>query len=571
MRDGVTGVPVRVETQVADGSAGVSPRQDLKLILGPAMEILDANPAAATLWGLTHTELAGLDFPNCFENSQVARNLYALALKNGKAQGCFLELKQPAGTVAHLLCRAMLLRADGSQVLVTADDFTDRKSLAAAFFESQERFRIAFEFTTVGIGMVDLDGNIFEANQPLAEIFGYTREELEKMNLFDIWIPDERVEALAEFKAAGKGGQARTVFERRYLNKKGHVLIAEVTRGLARSQTGNPMYFIITFRDITESKRLLTLLEEQAATDALTGAMNRIGVEERATFELRRSDRYGDKICLIMIDLDHFKAINDAHGHGGGDRVLRGFCDLARNCLRSTDLLGRWGGEEFVALLPETGINGAYLLSERLRATLECFRFDCGIKVTASIGVAAYREGEDLATLVGRADLCMYRAKQSGRNRIVLDSGDVEREAAGKHSVPELVNLRWRASYSSGEPLIDAEHQELFRLTNLILATVSVRDSHAERLALVHDLVAHVQVHFAHEEKLLHAAGYPLVAAHAEIHRQLESRALELACRFERRGQSPSDMLGFLLHDVVAQHMLQEDQRFFPWLKESRP
>ena len=91
------------------------------------------------------------------------------------------------------------------------------------------------------------------------------------------------------------------------------------------------------------------------------------------------------------------------------------------------------------------------------------------------------------------------------------DSGDVEREAAGKHSVPELVNLRWRASYSSGEPLIDAEHQELFRLTNLILATVSVRDSHAERLALVHDLVAHVQAHFAHEEKLLHAAGYPLV------------------------------------------------------------
>jgi diguanylate cyclase (GGDEF)-like protein/hemerythrin-like metal-binding protein len=284
-----------------------------------------------------------------------------------------------------------------------------------------------------------------------------------------------------------------------------------------------------------------------------------------------RSDRYGDKLSLVMIDLDHFKAINDAHGHGGGDRVLRGFSDLARNCLRSTDLLGRWGGEEFVALLPETGMSGAHLLAERLRATLECFRFDGGIKVTASMGVAAYREGEDLATLMGRADVCMYRAKQSGRNRIVLDSEDVEREAASKHRGPDLVNLRWRASYRSGQPLLDAEHQELFRLTNLILATMSEPGEEAALLLLVRELIAHIHAHFAHEEKLLLAAGYPKAAEHIEIHRQLESRALELVCRFERQGGSPADMLGFLIHDVVARHMLQEDQKFFPWLRGRRP
>jgi diguanylate cyclase (GGDEF)-like protein/hemerythrin-like metal-binding protein/PAS domain S-box-containing protein len=534
------------------------------------MEILEANPAAAKSLGRQKNQLIGIEFPSCFQNPETAQRLHVLALKDGRASGHLLELKSRGGKTAYLLCTAEALKEENSHVMVTARDITDRRVQTPASSGGRDRFQIAFEFTSIGIAMVDLNGNILEANQSLAELFGHSREELENMNLLDVWTPDERVQALAELKEAASGGPSRIVFERQYLNRQGEILIAEVTRGLARNRAGTPMYFIVSFRDITESKRLQALLEEQACTDLLTGTMNRNGIEERAAFELIRIDRYGNKLSLVMIDLDNFKTINDVYGHNSGDSVLRGFCDLARNCLRSTDLLGRWGGEEFVVLLPETGLKGAHLICERLRCTLEGFRFGEGIKVTASMGIAAYREGEELASLLGRADSCMYRAKQNGKNRVVMDAEDSKREAASPHRNPELLGLHWRTCYRSGQPLIDAEHEELFRLTNLILTAMAELEGEFRMLPLVRELTAHAHAHFRHEEKLLQLAGYPEAAAHEAIHRQLESRAIELTCEFERGGGSPADMLGFLLHDVVAKHMLMEDQKFFPWLQGKR-
>jgi diguanylate cyclase (GGDEF)-like protein/PAS domain S-box-containing protein/hemerythrin-like metal-binding protein len=550
-----------------DDPAELASSRDLKLLLGLDLSILDANSAALKAWGLPLDQLLGADFSSWFENPDSARTMHAAALEKGRAQDHFLELRPKAGQVVFLLCRAALLPGDDFRVIVTARNITDRTSLAAAFFESQERFRIAFEFASVGIGLVDLDGNIFEANKTLCEIFGYTKEELETKNLLDIWVPEERTAALAEYKKAGTGAKSRTVFERRYLNKQGEILIAEVSRGLARSQDGKPLYFIASFRDITESKRLQTMLEEQASTDPLTGTMNRSRIEERATFELMRSDRYGDRLSLLMIDLDNFKNVNDTYGHLAGDRVLRGFCEIARNCLRATDVLGRWGGEEFVALLPETGLKGAQFLAERLRATLEGLRFDGDIGVTASIGVAGYKEGDELATLMARADAAMYRAKQAGRNRVAVDAADMEREAGNRHWNPQLVNLQWKSSYRSGQPLVDAEHQELFDLANIIIAGLVEHDSESGVLPQIKELIAHIQAHFSHEEKQLQATGYPSAAAHAQIHRELLERARQLADEFERGEGSATALLGFLIYDVVAKHMLKEDRKFFPWLR----
>ena len=555
---------LRGEARAAEDPAS---SRDLKLILGLDLCILEANPAAAKAWGLPPEQLVGIDFSSCFENPESARAMHGSALENGRAQEHFLELKPRAGATIYLLCRAILVPGDDFRVLVTARNISERSSLAAAFFESQEKFRIAFDFASVGIGMIDLDGNIFEVNKPLCEIFGYGKEELEKMNLLDLWLPEERMAALAEYKKAGSGAKARTVFERKYLNKQGEILIAEVTRGLARSQDGKPLYFIVSFRDVTESKRLQALLEDQASTDPLTGTMNRTRIEERACFELMRSDRYGDKLALIMIDLDHFKEVNDTFGHLAGDRVLRGFCEIARNCLRATDVLGRWGGEEFVALLPETGLKGAQFLADRLRTTLEGLCFDGEIKVTASMGVAGYREGDELASLMGRADAALYRAKENGRNRVVIDLEDMKREAASKQQVPHLVNLHWKSNYRSGQPLIDAEHQELFELTNRIIASMVEQDTETAILPQVRELIAHVQAHFSHEEKLLQATGCPLAAPHAEIHRKLVEQACALADQFERGQGSATSLLGFLIYDVVAKHMLKEDRKFFPWLK----
>jgi len=454
-------------------------------------------------------------------------------------------------------------------LIVAAREIADGDSVTPAALGDQERFRLAFEYANSGIALIDLEGNIFEANKACSDLFGCTTDEMKCLNLLDIWVPEDRAEAMADLRKAVSGSKADTAFERRYRNKKGEILFAEVVRGLARGQDGEPKFFVASFRDITESKRLQTLLEERASTDPLTGAMNRHGIEERVRYELMRSDRYGDNLSLVLIDLDHFKAVNDTYGHLAGDRILRGFCDIARSCLRSTDSLGRVGGEEFVALLSETGLTGAQLFAERLRTTLEGFRFDGGIRVTASMGVAGHREGEEFSSLMERADASMYRAKKGGRNRVVLDSGDADREAARKAQGAQ-VTLHWKPSYLSGQALIDAEHEESFRLINLMMDALADEEAEKRMLPLVHELIEHIQTHFSNEERLLLAVGFPEAGAHAEIHSNLLERVHELTRHFELRPDSAGDLLGFIIHNVVARHMLRDDSKFFSWLKEKQ-
>jgi two-component system, cell cycle response regulator len=166
-----------------------------------------------------------------------------------------------------------------------------------------------------------------------------------------------------------------------------------------------------------------TLLD-QSTKDPLTGLGNRGATlaELQSRFELSR--RHGRPISVIMCDLDHFKQINDEHGHGAGDIVLAGFGERVRQNLRGTDLAGRIGGEEFLLVLPETEAEGALLLAERLRASLSDAPhiLPAGpIQVTCSLGVAQWiQEDRDAGALLGRADEALYAAKHQGRNRVVV-------------------------------------------------------------------------------------------------------------------------------------------------------
>jgi diguanylate cyclase (GGDEF)-like protein/PAS domain S-box-containing protein len=301
-----------------------------------------------------------------------------------------------------------------------------------AALDSPERFRLAFESANIGIALVDLKGNFIEVNQELCRIFACAREELESVNMADLAAPGDKAQSRDWRAAMLEGNTLRAVSEGRFLNKKGRILFIEVSYGLARSRSGTPLYFTVSFRDITERKRLEAKLERQASVDPLTGALNRMRIEERGKLELMRSERHGHKLSVVLVDLDHFKLVNDTYGHAAGDLVLSGFGEIARACLRLTDLLGRWGGEEFVLLLPDTGPAGAGQVAERLRATLQDFRFPAGVRATASLGVAGHRPGETLAALIGRADGAMYRAKQAGRNRVLVDPEDLARESAAR-------------------------------------------------------------------------------------------------------------------------------------------
>jgi diguanylate cyclase (GGDEF)-like protein len=165
-------------------------------------------------------------------------------------------------------------------------------------------------------------------------------------------------------------------------------------------------------------------LRRLAATDVLTGASNRRHFLEQSLRELQRAKRYGLDLCLVMLDLDRFKEINDRYGHANGDEALKAFVHACRGVLREVDLLGRLGGEEFAVLLPETGAAGAREVAERLRERVMRLGVPSGSRIlrfTVSAGITMLRaEDESVDALLHRADAALYEAKRSGRNRVVL-------------------------------------------------------------------------------------------------------------------------------------------------------
>jgi len=167
-------------------------------------------------------------------------------------------------------------------------------------------------------------------------------------------------------------------------------------------------------------------LAEQARRDALTGAYNRRHIAEQLDYQLNTYLRTGQPFSVVMIDIDHFKQINDRYGHDTGDVVLKGVTRVMSQGLREIDVHGRWGGEEFMCILPSTRSEEAVICAERLRTLLKTCRLDAaapGLIVTASLGVATCREGDRTDDIVKRCDVALYRAKSEGRDRVSVETG----------------------------------------------------------------------------------------------------------------------------------------------------
>ncbi|WP_430009903.1 GGDEF domain-containing protein [Methylophaga lonarensis] len=169
-------------------------------------------------------------------------------------------------------------------------------------------------------------------------------------------------------------------------------------------------------------------LEHQARTDALTGILNRGGLMERLKMEIDRASRYHQKLSVLMVDLDHFKDVNDKFGHLTGDAVLIEMSNLLIKAARATDVLGRFGGEEYLLVLPETDAQSARQLAERIRRDVEQHRFvqDDGsyLSLTCSIGVTELCADQDKTSLLQVVDRMLYDAKESGRNTVVVSDSD---------------------------------------------------------------------------------------------------------------------------------------------------
>ena len=176
---------------------------------------------------------------------------------------------------------------------------------------------------------------------------------------------------------------------------------------------------MVGFRLIDNHKKLTDKIKRLSEQDYLTGLCNRRKIHEVIENEITRSRRYNSSFAVILLDIDNFKKTNDTYGHNAGDKLLVDISDVIKRTIRESDTVSRWGGEEFLVFCPETSIDGASALAEKLRTNIESNEFDGVDYKTASFGIARIEHGDTVKSLISRADKALYSAKSSGKNRVV--------------------------------------------------------------------------------------------------------------------------------------------------------
>lgn len=221
-------------------------------------------------------------------------------------------------------------------------------------------------------------------------------------------------------QAMGNGERIRTQILN-YAND-GQPLWLDINIVPIHNELGQLAYFAAIERDLTEHKMLQSRLEVLASTDSLTGLPNRQAIINKAEKEFARARQNNLPLSLVMIDVDHFKSINDKHGHAAGDHVLREVSTICQDVLRGSDVIGRIGGEEFVLLLPTAAQSNAEQVAERMRirlASTKIYFHEQEFNITASFGVATLNDDDNtLQDMLDRADEAMYIAKNGGRNQV---------------------------------------------------------------------------------------------------------------------------------------------------------
>lgn len=280
--------------------------------------------------------------------------------------------------------------------------------------QADRRARSFFDLSQDMLCTLDATGRIVEVNDAWERNLGYEAEELKGTYLIDLVLPEDRERASAEAVRVF-AGEPSTSLENRVYAKDGTVHWLRSSAALAVEE--GMLYARAT--DITELKRvedereqLLGEVADLARRDALTGLPNRRALGEQLPRELARARRSGADLCLAIVDLDRFKAYNDTHGHLAGDAMLRECAIAWDSALRGEDLLVRFGGEEFLLVLPETPLEQAEEIVERLRAATPGPQ-------TCSAGLAVWNGVESIDELVSRADAALYLAKAGGRDLLM--------------------------------------------------------------------------------------------------------------------------------------------------------
>lgn len=313
------------------------------------------------------------------------------------------------------------------RTIVTIIEITEKKLLEQKLSLALQRYAAVVESAYDGIITIDQRQNIKMINESALEIFGVTNNDVvgDQLSRF---IPERFRENHAQYADSFRQSsvnvrpmQARS----KIIGLRADKSEIELEVAIAKIKVGNEVEMTAVIRDISERTKLIEQLKLAAAHDVLTGINNRRHGAVILNSEIHRCQRFGQELSLVMFDIDYFKPINDTYGHACGDHVLTSVVSAVSSSLRMTDTFCRWGGDEFLVLLPETTLDDAERWAERVRETLRSLKIDNfgkpAITVTASFGVVTTsdqdRTPEDL---LKRADESLYRAKQNGRDQVFV-------------------------------------------------------------------------------------------------------------------------------------------------------
>lgn len=559
----VEGIRVRTDLQAKQEllSTTLSTLQEAILVTDVQGRITHMNRVAEKYGGISLAEALGMPYVDVFhpydpdtgrEREDPVRRIFQedsprLAERD-------LGLRGRDGTERRVSATAIPFMGADGQTHGVVIGFRDR----TLELQQQRELDDVLELSPDPFCVLGADGLFQKVNPRFEDLLGYKAEQLAGHHIMDFVHEQDHAGVL---KAIARLREQQTVsgLINRFRDGKGVYHTLEWT---ARPIAGRYVY--ATARDVTEARKKEQALRASVVRDRLTGCYNRVFLEAMGDELMMRSERYGETFSVILLDLDHFKRVNDTWGHPVGDDVLKRTARLLQRSIRAADSLVRYGGEEFLVLLPQTG-SSAIRAAEKLRAVLEANPHPQTGLQTASFGVASKEIGETFESLIRRADEAMYQAKQAGRNCVwAAASPPADRQASG--------SILWKPEWACGDPLIDAQHQQLVKYGNELLGALSRRrpGKAMEANIRMRRLLAHIQRHFSDEEQLMRQIAYPEADRHAIAHQNLINRAEVLLSDPKPRQNRFAAVLTFLVDELIVEHMQAWDTLFYPYLKKRK-
>lgn len=397
------------------------------------------NRAAEEISGYSRDEVMGSDniwpwlYPDAEVREQILVKVGEILRDEGEVVGFESVIRNKAGEERQISWNSRSLRDEHDEIIgsiAIGQDITDIRK-AESLIRQRDRQLVMLMDNLPGMAYrcrFDEDWTMLFASSGCRELTGYDPEELidNKVTSFASIIRPDVNDSIME--KVGSAIANAEVYSLEYpITRKDGSEVWIWERGAGVSD-GDDLVLEGIMIDITERKVLEEELSEMATRDPLTGLFNRRETTRLLDEEIARATRYNRTFAVFWIDMDHFKAVNDEHGHASGDRVLKGFAEVLEANLRNIDIVGRFGGEEFVVVLPEKEQEAAEETAERLLALVaskpQALEDGQLVNLTMSIGIALFPEhGTEARTLLAAADTAMYGAKHQGRNRVVVASG----------------------------------------------------------------------------------------------------------------------------------------------------